>query len=263
MDVPVSRAAEGLSVEEGVVEIAGSLAGWADEAVFRPVRASNAFEETIERLLQAIKLGLIAPGMRLPPERELAARLDVSRVTLREAIRSLQQAGFIRSRRGRYGGSFVTDPVPGPAHADVRLLARELGVALEDRLTWRQVLEGGAAEAAAERSLSAEERAHLQERLAEVAAADTTDYRRLDSRLHLAIAEVAGSPSLTSAVASIRMQMNELLDAIPVLQHNIDHSHQQHDGIVTAILDGDPLAARRLMSEHLGGTASLLRGFLA
>ena len=239
-----------------------SLGGGASDALFRPVRA-NVFEETIERLLQAIKLGLIAPGERLPPERELAVRLDVSRVTLREAIRSLQQAGYVQSRRGRYGGSFVTRPNRGPSHVDPERLTRQPGAALEECLTLRHVLETGAAEAAAARLSSPEERAHLTRRLAETTAADPTDYRRLDSRLHLAIAEVAAVPTLTALIANIRMRMNELLDAIPLLDTNIKHSDRQHADLVTAIIDGDAPHARRLMAEHLAGTAALLRGFLA
>src|SRR5262249_38094382 len=70
-------------------------------ALLGPVRTGNAFEETVERLLAEIKLGLVAPGERFPAERELAARLGISRLTLREAIRELQQAGFVESRRGR------------------------------------------------------------------------------------------------------------------------------------------------------------------
>ena len=73
-------------------------------ALLGPVRAGNAFEETVERMLTVIKLGLVAPGNRFPPERELAALLGVSRLTLREAIRALQQAGYVQSRRGRFGG---------------------------------------------------------------------------------------------------------------------------------------------------------------
>lgn len=240
---------------------AAALSGRAGDALFRPVRA-NAFEETIERLLQAIKLGLIAPGERLPAERDLAARLDVSRVTLREAIRSLQQAGYVQSRRGRYGGSFVTTPRATTPRIDLRALVQEQGAGLEDRLALRHVLECGAAEAAAQRLSSVEERAHLEQRLAETTAADLTDYRRLDSRLHLAIAEVAGVPPLTSLVADIRMQMNELLDGIPLLERNIKHSDEQHAHIVAAILAGDAEAAHSLMAEHLAGTAALLRGFL-
>jgi DNA-binding FadR family transcriptional regulator len=58
------------------------------------------------------------------------------------------------------------------------------------------------------------------------------------------------------------MRLNDLLNAIPVLQANIDHTTAQHTAIVAAILAGDPSAAQRAIAEHLDGTASLLRGFL-
>jgi DNA-binding FadR family transcriptional regulator len=58
------------------------------------------------------------------------------------------------------------------------------------------------------------------------------------------------------------MRLNDLLNAIPVLQRNIDHTAAQHTAIVTAILAGDPAAAQRAIAEHVDGTAALLRGFL-
>ena len=235
----------------------------ADDALFRPVRTGNPFEETVERLLQAIKLGVVVPGDRLPSERDLAARLNVSRVTLREAIHALAEAGYVESRRGRYGGTFVNERLPKPRRTPAKRLARELGDGLEDALVLRSALETGAAEAAASRELSPAERDHLCRSLAETSAASLADYRRLDSRLHLAIAEVTGSPSLTSATADVRMRLNELLDAIPLLERNIEHSNDQHQAIVDAILAGDPETARSTMQEHLSGTAALLRAFLA
>ena len=84
----------------------------------------------------------------------------------------------------------------------------------------------------------------------------------MDSRLHLAIAEVTGSPSLTSAMADVRMRLNELLDAIPLLERNIDHSNHQHQAVIDAILADDPATARDAMQEHLAGTEALLRAFL-
>lgn len=228
------------------------------EALFRPVRTRNAFEETVERLLQAIRLGVAAPGEKLPAERDLAARLGVSRVTLRDAIRAIADAGYVESRRGRYGGTFVAESLPTPVPR-----AEPLGD-LEDVLTMRHILESGAAEAAAARALTPTDRQHLTAALGEVSGVDTeqAEYRRRDSRLHLAIAEVAGSASLTTAVADIRTRVNELLDTIPLLAANIEHSNAQHRAVVAAILAGDAPAARQAMAEHLDGTAALLRGFL-
>ncbi len=234
----------------------------ATASLFRPVRTRNAFEETVERLLQAIRLGVARPGERLPAERELAARLGVSRVTLREAIRALADAGYVESRRGRYGGTFVAADLPGTGSGDPAAPVPDV----EDVLTLRRVLESGAAEAAATRPLTQDQRRQLRVRLTEVAEVDEQDeaeYRRRDSRLHLAIAELTGSPSLTTSVADIRSTVNGLLDAIPWLPANIEHSNAQHAEIVEAILSGDQAAARAAMDEHLDGTESLLRAFLA
>jgi DNA-binding FadR family transcriptional regulator len=228
--------------------------------VWRPVRGGNAFEITVARLVQAIKLGMVADGERLPPERELAERLQVSRVTLREAIGALRDTGYLESRRGRSGGTFV---VYGGAHAgeDPAELARNMGPALHDALDFRRVLEPGAAALAATRTLSAADRQALVGALA--AARDRGPTRRVnDSRLHMAIAAASGSPSLAASVADVQLTLDRLLAAIPVIKRNLDHSDAQHDRIVDAILHGDPGAARAAMEEHCDGTAELLRGLL-
>jgi DNA-binding FadR family transcriptional regulator len=103
----------------------------------------------------------------------------------------------------------------------------------------------------------------LLRRLADVNGASPQDYRRLDTVFHLSIAELTGSSLLTSACADARMRLNDLLNAIPVLQRNIDHTARQHTAIASAILAGDAERARLAVAEHLEGTAALLRGFLA
>jgi DNA-binding FadR family transcriptional regulator len=239
--------------------------------VLRPVRRGNAFEETVERLLTAIKLGMVAPGQRFPAERELAAQLGISRLTLRDAIRELQQAGYVESRRGRFGGTFITDLPPAPDRGELRRLASEDGDKLGDALTFRLAVECGAAEILA-RALgrggeaagpAPAARGVLQSRLADVNGASPQDYRRLDTLFHLSIAELTGSSLLSAACADARMRLNDLLGAIPVLQRNIDHTAGQHSAIAEAILAGEPQRARLAVAEHLDGTAALLRGFLA
>ncbi len=230
----------------------------ASEALLRPVRPLNAFEDTVERLLQTIRLGVLQPGESLPPERELAARLGISRDTLREAIKSLADAGYLVSRRGRYGGTFLAEALPAPSPDGGRFSRAEI----DDALRLREILEVGAARMAAGRTLTASEREALWSRLADVRGAAPVDYRRLDSRLHLAIAEAAGVPSLVPLVAQNRMRLNELLDCIPLLARNIAHSDEQHEAIVLAVLAGDADAAAETMTAHVWGSAALLHGFL-
>ncbi|MCZ8382037.1 GntR family transcriptional regulator [Mycobacterium sp. CPCC 205372] len=230
----------------------------AGDALLRPVRLGNAFEDTVGRLLQTIRLGVVAPGESLPPERELAARLGVSRDTVREAIRSLADAGYLVARRGRYGGTFLADELPPHTGAQAGVSRAEI----DDALRLREILEVGAARMAAQRTLTAAEREGLWSRLADVRSAAPDDYRRLDSRLHLAIAEAAGSPSLVPLVAENRMRVNAMLDGIPLLARNIAHSDEQHEAVVIAILAGDADGAATAMRVHVAGSATLLHGFL-
>ena len=99
------------------------------DAVFAPVRSQTAFEETVERLGTAIKLGLLPAGARLPAERELCSMLGIARSTLRQALVALAQSGHLHAVRGRGGGTFVADsppPAAPPSPEVVAALARGL-----------------------------------------------------------------------------------------------------------------------------------------
>lgn len=221
-------------------------------------RQGNALEETVEVILRGLKLGVFAPGGRLPAERQLAEDLGVSRSTLREALAELQSAGYLTVRRGRYGGTFVTDPPPSQQARPQFTPER-----LHDVLTFRHAVEPAAAATAAQSVLSAEQRAHLNVCLRAARDAEEQSFRPFDSRFHIALAEATGSPSLAAAVADARAAASELLDAIPLLPLNLEHSDEQHAEILQAVLAGDAEGARRAMEDHLEGTAALLRGFLA
>jgi DNA-binding FadR family transcriptional regulator len=223
------------------------------------IRSGNAFEETVQRILQTLKLGLAQPGDRLPTERELAQMLEVSRDTVREATASLAEAGYLLIKRGRYGGTFVADRWPQEPAVSLKISPSEIS----NILIFREAVECGAAYSAANAELSQEVREGLWQAHLETSSAKAKDYRRLDSRLHLLIAEVTGSTKLVGEVAFARMKINELLDQIPLLPPNISHSNDQHEQIVTAILRGNGDEASRAMRIHLSGSEALLRGFLA
>jgi GntR family transcriptional repressor for pyruvate dehydrogenase complex len=240
---------------------AGVEALWA-QAVFSPVPVRNAFEVTVERLAQSIRLGVLVDGEQLPPERELAERFGVSRVTLREAIKALRETGLAESRRGRGGGTFVLAPKVHRARTTAAEADRPDRHWVEDALDMRRVVEPGAAALAASRTMTAADRASLHRYLAEATTATPSRRRLADSRLHMAIAAVGGSASVTALVGDVQMRLDEMLRAIPVLPANITHSDAQHAAIVEAILSGQSEKARTEMEEHIDGTAALLRGFL-
>ncbi|MGP3533288.1 FadR/GntR family transcriptional regulator [Microbacterium sp. RD1] len=226
-------------------------------AVYRPVRQGNALEDTVARLVQTVRLGVLAPGESLPPERELAALYGVSRDTVREAIRELAGAGYLQARRGRYGGTFIADPLPRPT-APPSVEPAEL----DDVLGMRRILEAGAARAAASRALGPSDRDALWARFEEAAAAGAGEYRRADTVLHLTIAQLAAIPSIVPLAVDNRARINAWLDTFPLLPRNIEHSDAQHERMVTAILAGRADAASAAVLEHLAGSEALLRGFL-
>ncbi|MDF3146589.1 MULTISPECIES: FCD domain-containing protein [unclassified Streptomyces] len=229
-------------------------------SVLRPVRAGNGFEEALEQILQVVRLGLVPGGERLPAERELADRLGISRVTLREVLKVLQDQGLVESRRGRYGGTFVLPRPETPGEEELRRRLKDVDV--EDTLRFREVLEVGAAGLCAAHGLEEEQADRLREALARTHDAPLAEYRRLDTLLHLTLAELSGSPTLTAQYAAVRASVNDLLDCIPLLVRNLEHSQRQHAALVEAVIEGNAECAREIMREHCGGTAALLRGFL-
>jgi DNA-binding FadR family transcriptional regulator len=187
--------------------------------------------------------------------------LNISRVTLRDALRSLQESGYVESRPGRNGGTFVLRSEP--ADRRHKRPARPSAAEAQDVLDLRWIIERGACEFAAKREQNAYEQAALRAAVDDCAKADLRAYRRLDSRLHLMIAELSGVPSLAALAAENRERLNHVLDCFPLLPPNLVHSNRQHVRIVNAILRGDAVSAVTEMERHMRGTASLINGFLA
>src|SRR5688572_26990810 len=166
-------------------------------AVFEPVQTATTFEETVERLGTAIRLGLLAPGARLPPERDLADQLGIARSTLRQALTALTESGHLLALRGRGGGTFVAD-APPMAEAESTRVALDGG-------HWREVLdhrvavEVGAVVLAAERARP-DDLARLQAHVDAMREQlhDFPAYRRTDVFFHLGIAESTRSARLVA-----------------------------------------------------------------
>jgi DNA-binding FadR family transcriptional regulator len=236
-----------------------------DDIFFRPAHWHSAYEVAMQRLAQAIKLGALRVGARLPPERELVERLGVSRTTLREAIRALQEQGYLRSSRGRSGGTFVASrQLRQPTKAEIQRAAQEMGSTLADLIDLRAAVEPKAAELAAERATDVEVRS-LQWLLTQSQAAPAAELRQTDSTLHIAIAHAAHSDRLLDAVLEEQMRLHDLLAYLPVaptLRPAARHSTNEHGRIVDAIASRDAIAARDAMAAHIRSTHELLLGLV-
>jgi len=225
-------------------------------AVFEPVQAVSTFEETVERLGTAIRLGLLGPGAQLPPERELADQLGISRSTLRQALTALTQSGHLVAVRGRSGGWFVADPLPRPEAEPFELAAwREL-------LDYRVAIEVGVVVLAAERA-SAGDLARLERRVESMReVGDFAVFRQADVFFHLGLAEAAGSSRLVAAMTEVQGAMSELIGHIAHPPEVLERSNAQHAKLVALLVQGDAGRAARLIREHLRGTESVLAGLM-
>ena len=226
------------------------------EAVFEPVRPPTTFEETVERLGTAIRLGIIAAGSRLPPERDLAAELGISRSTLRQALTTLVQSGHLISQRGRAGGTFVVANPP---------LAEQGGATLDEEawaiLDYRVAIELGAVALALERA-DPKQLERLDELVDRMAHADNfEEYRRADMRFHIGIAEAAGSPRLVREMTAVQGQMSDLIALIAHPEQVLTRSNEQHRRLTSLLRRRDPRALR-LIREHIEGTEHILAGLL-
>jgi DNA-binding FadR family transcriptional regulator len=242
---------------DGSAGLAPEDGGAAVEAVFKPVDPPTTFEETVERLGTAIRLGLLPPGSQLPPERDLATLLRISRSTLRQAITTLVESGHLVSVRGRTGGTFVVDAPPLSEVAEEPFDEEARGV-----LDFRVAVETGATVLAAERA-SEDELAKLDQLVKRMSkAGGFEDYRRADVRFHICIAEAADSPRLVSAMTEVQGHVSDLIALIPHPQEVLTRSNAQHRRLVGLLRERNAGAAVTLIREHIRGTEHILAGLL-
>jgi len=228
-----------------------AVSGAARHVVFSPLADGGRVEVVARRIGEAIGLGLVADGEQLPSELELAGALNVSTVTLREALALLRQRGLVETRRGRGGGSFVRAPVDASVER-LRTVLRETGVhelrEIGDHLL---AVTATAARLAASRA-SADQIERLTELVDQLAAAETVgERRRADGRFHIEIAAAAQSTRLTRQEIDLQGEIGELL-WIPFGEAiERDERVERHRAVLAAIADGDGDLARRLIEEHV------------
>jgi DNA-binding FadR family transcriptional regulator len=235
------------------------MTGVADESVVAGAAGAlgrSRPADLAEHLRAQIHSGVLGPGDRLPNERDLAAALGVGRITVREAIRALAEDGYVVSKRGNSGGTFVSD-LTAAQQAWTDKVRRDPDWAV-DLIEYRKAIEIRAAELAAVRA--------SEDDVAEMAAAieqgstpaSRTAFRAADHRFHLAMANASGSARLTEAIARARGEMFVPTDSFPFDDHYAQ-THEEHGRILEAIRAGDPSAARQAVESHLEGS---LRDFM-
>jgi GntR family transcriptional repressor for pyruvate dehydrogenase complex len=215
-------------------------------------RSGTTSEEVISQLREMIHRGELRPGDRLPPERDLAKLLGVSRPTLRAGIHSLAAVGVLQSRQG--AGTFVvkTNGPPSLDSSPLRLMASLHGFTSAEMFEARQSLEMAIAGLAAERA-TGEQMATMSEEIAGMYAAldDPEQFLVHDMRFHQAVAAASGNRILTSLMNMVATILFDVRSKTVKRARDLKESAEMHRQVYRAIRERDQEAARNAMRDHL------------
>jgi GntR family transcriptional repressor for pyruvate dehydrogenase complex len=212
-------------------------------------RDTAADVQVVEHVRQEIAAGRLGPGQRLPPERELAEAMSVSRPSLRSGLRTLQAMGIVTSRRG--AGTFIVAGPPKLGKAPLQFLAALHGFTLEQMYEARRMLEVGAAGLAAERARGDELAAMADELTGMFASLEEPEtFLRHDLGFHRAVAEGSGNPIVATIIGTLGEIIRET-GPLSVDGFGLRESADAHRRIYDAIRAHSPERARHEMNQHL------------
>ena len=223
---------------------------------FSPVLTRRTFEEAVEQIAERISLGELGPGDQLPPERALAQQMEISRPTVREALKVLADSGVLEVRPGSGGGAFVTSEfVPREVLRRAAVRVGEVGGViearrlLEPRVAQLAALHGGEADfAAMQRTIDRQATiAHAPERFL-----DNEDrFLALDVQFHLAIARATGNATVVSLVRSLLRRLEIARDMALHVPASVERSLELHTETLAAIRARDMRRVEEVMDVHL------------
>lgn len=222
--------------------------------MFRSVKSNKISEHIIEQIRKAIFEGRLKPGDKLPPEKELLKIFNVSKATLREALRSLEILGFLEIRKGMSGGAFVTEVDMKKAREGLTNFLIFRNLSLSDLSEVRLILEPYVAEKAA--LFITEDDLQKLEKLNKECEYVLKHHIPIESRkneieYHRIIGGVTGNPILMFILDFVE---NLLIDTKEILQPGEEFSKKvlnAHKRIYNALLERNPQKARKEMIKHV------------
>lgn len=228
------------------------------EALTAPLPRRTTPDLVVSRVLDLMRSGQLRPGDRLPPERELASLLAVSRPTLREALRALAILGVLEIRHG--AGAVVTTPDPEgplrPLDLFVTLGAGDMATLFEARIEYEPLLARLAAPRLTDREI-----ARLDDLVALQLGApeDAELFSDTDVELHKTILEAAGNPFLTRFGRLLQVLGDQGRKAFQKRKAVRLRSIADHQRLVAALAARDAAGAEEAMREHMCNVRAALR----
>ncbi len=234
--------------------------------MFQKVQPQRAFEAVTAQLEAAILGGAFADGDRLPAERVLQQAFAVSRNTLRESLRVLEQKGLVEIRKGQRGGVFVKPVNTEPMAEQLRIFLHSRGISLGQLSEFRQDLEGLLARRAARRCRD-RARKQLEGLLARAAALAAEGPRRweefmaADRDIHLALAQLAGNPLHRFFLETVHQNVHQghirafLPRSAEVIRSTLEELH----ALVEAVCRGEGERAERIARKHVARATRIMQ----
>lgn len=225
------------------------------DTVFQPIRLERVADKVANQLKQAISQGLLRVGDRLPPERELAEKMGVSRPSVREALQKLEVVGLVQTVHG--GGTIVKNITEQEVQTPIEAVIGRDKEKVVELAEVRACLETWAAKQAA--SVRTEEELEMIHKLLEMMERDLESGRiqsETDVKFHTAIAAAAHNTIFLHLMQSIYQLIEYSIkhhrEEIFLTLEDQKAIYRHHLSVFKAIKDQDPLAASTAMGEHLG-----------
>ena len=221
--------------------------------------AARAWQIVLEKIESDLLEGALAPGDRLPPERELAATLGVGRSSVREALRVLEVMGLIRTGTGSgpSAGAIIIATPRGGMSALLRLQVAARGFPFDDVVRTRLVLESAVVDALASDPGRATAPARVIVDAMDADGLTPAEFLSLDAQLHLALAEASGNVVIAAMMGGLRSAIESYVLAgaqqLPDWEAAAARLRSEHHAILDAIDSGDAVVARTLIHDHISG----------
>lgn len=215
-----------------------------------PISRSGVSEMLVQQLLGFVTAGRLKAGDKLPSERELAERFEVSRPTVREALRALSVLGVLEIRHG--GGAFVSALNAAELLGPLSFFLSLSDASVEQLYNARRIIEGEICALAATR-VTPEDLAELSDLIEaqENVKRDAVHYLQFDSQFHEALGRIGGNPFLARASQSLNILGIEFRKLAAKTKAAPTRSIADHKVILAALTEGDSEAARAAMVDHM------------
>jgi DNA-binding FadR family transcriptional regulator len=225
--------------------------------MFQAAKQTKVFQDVVEQIQEAILDGRLTTGQTLPAERELKETFNISRGTLREALRVLEQKGLIEIKLGVGGGSVVKAVDTDQISESLGLLIRSQQVSLNHLAQFREDVEGIVAAHAAENRAPEDihklkELLHNADKCVKQGPSQRNAFIDIDKQIHMTMARITGNPVYISVLSSIHDNIHRYYDQFlsmdkPELEENYDDLFK----MVRAIEKGDAATARKVAKQHV------------